>query len=105
MFITHSISDVNYTLKPSPTYKKYVADDFEIMLQTLLKISMNESIILLNKLEDIVEKVETIACERDTVFSFVLFLNQTYTVVRYPWELGSFCKPARSAHAGLDYGP
>ena len=36
---------------------------------------------------------------------FLLYLNQTYTVVRYPWELGSFRKPARSAHVRLDYGP
>ena len=36
---------------------------------------------------------------------FWLYLNQTYTVVRYLWELCSFCKPARSAHARLDYGP
>ena len=36
---------------------------------------------------------------------FWLYLNQTYTVVRYPWELGSFRKPVRFAHARLDYGP
>ena len=35
---------------------------------------------------------------------FWLYLNLTYTVVRYPWELGSFRKPVRFAHARLDYG-